>query len=79
MVTVLFTNSHLDENDLAAGRSTRCLVLANTVADEMADWAAKQIRIPAHHRQRVLLQERRACLVRMRLLRASLDCMLKEA
>eukprot|EP00959_Pyramimonas_sp_CCMP1952_P182073 3806977-Pyramimonas_sp.AAC.1 len=49
------------------------MVLGNLVADELAGVAALQHRVPEADRYRVQLHERRARLVRLRLLRATLD------
>ena len=74
-VTVLFTNSHLNANDVVQGRGVSWLVYGNAVVDDLADFAASEARLPQAVRSRVLLHERRAHLVRLRLLRAALDSM----
>jgi len=74
-ISVLFTHSHQNQYDIVEGRAVRSLVLANTVADELADHAALRARLPDGDRHRVQRHEARARKVRLRLLRASLDCL----
>ena len=51
------------------------MITGNAVADEVAGLAAAEARVPAVDRARMLVHERRARLVRMRILRATLDSM----
>eukprot|EP00959_Pyramimonas_sp_CCMP1952_P353763 7411711-Pyramimonas_sp.AAC.1 len=56
---------------VADGQGIRTLILGNAVVDELAGLAAAQARVPEDQRYRLLLRERRARLVRLRLLRAT--------
>ena len=78
-VIVFSTHRHWNAQDILDGKSSTGLVLANTVADEMADWMAKQIRVPEGIRHLIRIHERRARFARLCMLRATKDCMAKEA
>eukprot|EP00959_Pyramimonas_sp_CCMP1952_P115484 2414038-Pyramimonas_sp.AAC.1 len=54
------------------------MVAGNLIVDEIAGQAAQEARLAEAVRNRVLLQERKARLVRMRILRATLDSMAAE-
>eukprot|EP00959_Pyramimonas_sp_CCMP1952_P098229 2053393-Pyramimonas_sp.AAC.1 len=59
--------------EILDGRGIRSLVIGNALADEFAGFAAEKARVPTAIRTRVLCHERRAFLVRMRLVRAAMD------
>ena len=79
LVQVRFVNSHLSGEDVVAGRAEAWMVVGNTIVDELVKEAAITARLPSHVRFEVLRVERRAYLVRHRLLRASLDVLTVEA
>jgi hypothetical protein len=74
-ITALFTHSHLIAADVARGHGVSALVVGNAILDELAGLAAVEAQIPQADLARVLQHERRAYLVRLRLLRAALDSM----
>ena len=74
-ISVIWTHSHMSGKDIYEGRAIRQLVIGNLLADEFAGYAAACARLPQSVRARVLLHERKAYLIRMRLLRAGLDSM----
>eukprot|EP00959_Pyramimonas_sp_CCMP1952_P108777 2274469-Pyramimonas_sp.AAC.1 len=63
----------MNARDIVAGTCFRSLAIGNPIADEFAGYAANRVRVPESIRTRVLLHERRAYLIRMRLLRATMD------
>eukprot|EP00959_Pyramimonas_sp_CCMP1952_P110354 2308624-Pyramimonas_sp.AAC.1 len=54
------------------------MITGNSVADEVAGWAATEARLPIAIRHRVLMHERRARLVRVRVLRSAQDAVNAE-
>eukprot|EP00959_Pyramimonas_sp_CCMP1952_P441754 9248278-Pyramimonas_sp.AAC.1 len=65
----------MDEHDICNNKISATLAYGNTVADEMEGAAALTARVPASDRQRLALVEQKAFLVRMRLLRTSLEAL----
>eukprot|EP00959_Pyramimonas_sp_CCMP1952_P235539 4922459-Pyramimonas_sp.AAC.1 len=59
-ISLLFTHSHQTAQDIVNGKAVRSLVLANAVADELADHAAEGCRLPEAVRHRVQRHEDRA-------------------
>eukprot|EP00959_Pyramimonas_sp_CCMP1952_P314474 6583063-Pyramimonas_sp.AAC.1 len=65
----------MSAHDIYQGKIPATLAYGNTVADEIAGAGAQAARVPATDRQQYLLIEQKAFLVRMRLLRTSLEAL----
>eukprot|EP00959_Pyramimonas_sp_CCMP1952_P389195 8154871-Pyramimonas_sp.AAC.1 len=68
-------NSHLSEVEAAEKGYAPWMWHGNNRADQLAGLAAQAHRVPQDERTRVAQQEKRAELVRRRLLRATMDAM----
>ena len=70
---VLQVPSHLTAEQVTSGPFPLWAILGNAAAYALAGEAAGECRVPAAARSRIFDVEHKACLVRKRLLRASLD------
>eukprot|EP00959_Pyramimonas_sp_CCMP1952_P375227 7858748-Pyramimonas_sp.AAC.1 len=77
-VTVLFTNSHMEAEDVVHRAGSSWMTVGNAAADTLAGEGAIIARIPEAVRTDILEKERVLYLIRMRILRSHPDAMEAE-